>query len=128
MDPTSYAESGQSSSHGSWLAYRVVVALLFVANGFGVFLALARREELLAQYPGIDAWWPIYAACPFVSLAALVLAWRKRRIGVLVALAVGVLVLGIELRVSGFAIHVARLPIAMGALAWTAYRMRARLR
>ncbi|MCC7172405.1 MAG: hypothetical protein IT459_18305 [Planctomycetes bacterium] len=105
-----------------------MVALLMAGNALGVFLAIARRDRLIAEFPGLERWWPVYAACPFLSLVALGLAWRLLRVGVVSALVLGCVVLGIELIAAGLVTHVARIPIAIALLAFTAFQVRDRLR
>lgn len=112
----------------SSLLLRVTLGLLFLANLFGLVLGLTRKAELLTLLPGLEPVWPLYLACPVLSLVALGAMWQWRRWGLWLALAVGVMVLAIEVGTGGWAPHVFRVPIAMALLAFAAKTQWSRFR
>lgn len=99
------------------LVLRLLVCVLALANAYGLFLGLTRRAELTALFPRLDSLWPVYLACPVMTLVALAAIWRWRAWGVWLAISTGILVMAIELFACGPAPHVIRVPVAIALLA-----------
>lgn len=98
---------------------RLLLCVLALANAYGLFLGLTRRPELTALFPRLDSLWPVYLACPVMTLVALAAIWLWRKWGVWLAVSTGFLVLAIELYACGPAPHVFRVPVAIALLAIT---------
>lgn len=92
--------------------FTVLVLLLAAANVFGIWLGLTHRTQLVAESPRLSTVWPLYLACPFITLGALAALWCGKRWGLWLGLVVAGLVLSIEVYASGLAPHVFRVPIA----------------
>lgn len=103
----------RASSPRRVLALRAVLLLLALANAYGLWLGLTHRAELVGRYPGLVPWWPVYLACPVVSLVSLAAIAMRRRWGFWLALAVGLVVLAIEGSVAESKLHLVRVPVAM---------------
>ena len=96
---------------------RIVLALLAAGNVFGLFFGLTQREALFAEFPRFDsALWPIYLSCPVAGLIAIAATWRLRTWGFWLLMALGGVVLGIELYVMGWGIHVSRIFVVTALL------------
>lgn len=109
------------------IALRGFVALLVAMTLFGLRFGIARRAELVAQFPGLGPVFPLYVAAPALSLAGLAALWLRRRWGLWLCLAMGAVVLGIELVAMGPRPHVWRVPASMAVLAALSFRVRDRL-
>ncbi len=109
------------------IALRGFIAVLAAMTLFGLRLGITKRAELVAQFPGLGPVFPLYVAAPALSLAGLAALWLRRRWGLWLCLALGAVVLGIELVAMGPMPHVARVPASMVLLAWLSWRVRDRL-
>ena len=107
-------------------ALTVVIVLLAVGNIVGLNLAVTQPEALLEPYPRLAAVWPLYLACPIISLVALAALWQQRRWGLVLAIAMSVVVFSVELYACGLAPHVARVPVAVVLLVAAARRAQLR--
>ena len=111
------APAAPASHRRALWGLRIVLALLALGNLFGIIFGLTQREAIFSEFPRLNsALWPIYLACPVAGLAGVAATWAFRRWGFWLLMALGGVILAIELYAMGWGIHVSRLFVSMALL------------